>query len=101
MKITATAEAKARAFADRVIAERAPAGEAGDALPAFITACRYVSGLAARKVEDRHLASWERNYWRVVRRHAGEREITATNNAIAADQDFDRMADEISDAAFT
>lgn len=83
MKITPASAAKAREFADRVITERAPTGEAGDALPRFIDACRYVSGLAARKVEDRHLASWERNYWRVVRVRAGEREITATNAAIA------------------
>lgn len=82
--IPAKTEAKARAFADQIIAERAPAGEAIDALQAFTVACRYVGSLAIRKRDDRRLASWERGFWEAVRAHASAREIAATNAALAA-----------------
>ena len=77
---------KANDFADRVIADRAPAGEpvaAGPVFVAFVAACRHTSDLASRKSDVRDPV-WKRSFWSAVRLRAVNREVEATNRAVAA-----------------
>lgn len=85
--LTPAGEAKARQFADRVIADRAPAGEPVDdvaALGAFVTACRFVMNRADRTRNDLREPAHVRAWWQAVHKRAVEREIAATNRAVAA-----------------